>query len=85
MLYLSAPFDQAEINSLVVKHVQNYPIAYNQLDNLRWIGFSKWGQGVVATSHVCSKNRTGEQLLSYYNHLQLAASLCLLFELTAII
>ncbi len=48
MLYLSAPFDQAEINSLVVKHVQNYPIAYNQLDNLRWIGFSKWGQGLKA-------------------------------------
>ncbi len=40
---------------------------------------------VLATSHVCSKNKMRKQLLSYDIHLQLTASLCLLFERTALI
>jgi hypothetical protein len=40
---------------------------------------------VLATWHVRSKDRARKQLLSYYNYLRLAADLCLLFELVAIL
>ncbi len=39
----------------------------------------------MATWHVRSKDRARKQLLSYYNYLRLAADLCLLFELVAIL
>lgn len=46
MLYLTAPFHQVEIEQMVVQHLQPHPFAYGQLSNLRWVGFSKRGEGL---------------------------------------
>jgi hypothetical protein len=42
MLYLSIPFDQPEIDGFIADQLAPYPIAYTQIDNLRWVGVAKW-------------------------------------------
>jgi len=46
MIYLSSPFNKDDLNCSARKVLKSYPIAYSQLDNIRWIGFSKWGEGL---------------------------------------
>jgi hypothetical protein len=46
MIYLSAPFYNPQLNRFIVEKLEKYPLAFAELDNLRWIGFSKFGQGL---------------------------------------
>ena len=48
MVYLSAPFRQPEVRRMVADHLSVHPLPCEQLDNLRWIGFSKRGEGLRA-------------------------------------
>jgi hypothetical protein len=46
MIYLSAPFKDPRLNRFVVQKLEKYPLAFEELDNLRWVGFSKFGEGL---------------------------------------
>jgi hypothetical protein len=46
MLCLRAPVQQPEIDALVLRHLEKYPLAFRQSQNLRWVGFSKGGEGL---------------------------------------
>jgi hypothetical protein len=46
MIYLSSPFKHAEVNEFIVRSLSNFALPFEQLADLRWIGFSKYGEGL---------------------------------------
>jgi hypothetical protein len=46
MLYLSSPFGSERINRWLVQRLSAHPLLLQQLGELRWIGFSKRGEGL---------------------------------------
>lgn len=46
MIYLSAPFSDDALNRFVFERVEAYPMLWNALPELRWIGFSKRGDAL---------------------------------------
>ncbi|MDA0161278.1 hypothetical protein OM076_13455 [Solirubrobacter ginsenosidimutans] len=48
MIYLTAPFAQETVRRMVAAQLGPHELAVGQLENLRWIGFSKRGEGLAS-------------------------------------
>jgi hypothetical protein len=46
MIYLSAPFRQPELNDLLLARLRHHPVVLAEIPDLRWVGFSKFGEGL---------------------------------------